>query len=308
MPVTAGIYLFQPIYLYGRDKMKYLKIFFLFSLFTAICCQANDAQADRHISIRTDVPYLDDGHLLHCLDIYSPGQTTNPLTTLFHIHGGGWKMGDKKLMEKTGRFYASRNVLFITPNYRLTPEVMHPGHIEDCAAALAWVFAHTKKLEADPSRIFISGHSAGAHLAALLGTDHQYLQKNHILPDSIAGVICIDTASFNLLAASNGIFVKKLINNAFGSTIPVLEGASPFYQVQNKHFYPGFLILNTTDRKNAARQGRLFAEKLTAAGSSARFVPVDNHTHSEMAQGMYDISDPVAKAILQFLFQATDIK
>ncbi len=57
-----------------------------------------------------------------------------------HIHADGWRMGDRqKEDEKAGMFYVSRGIIFIAPNYRLSPDVRHPAHVEDCAAALAWV-------------------------------------------------------------------------------------------------------------------------------------------------------------------------
>ena len=260
----------------------------------------------RGVTSKLDVPYLNDNNPLHELDIYFPAEKNTPLTVLVHIHGGGWKMGDKKMMNVTGMFYASQGILFITPNYRLSPEVQHPAHVEDCAAALAWVFDHVTELGGDHNRIFVSGHSAGAHLAALLGTNQTYLQKYSIKPSDLAGVIPVDTASFNLLSDDNERLVKRFVKQAFGSDKQVLKEASPFYNVTDKVDYPKFLIFNTTDRKSAAKGGKEFADTLKSAGCDARFVPVDDHTHSEMATGMYDTSDPVGSAILQFILYETE--
>jgi len=214
-------------------------------------------------------------------------------------------MGDKKQMKTTGLFYASQGILFITPNYRLSPKVKHPAHVEDCAAAVAWVFDHITKLGGDKSRIFLSGHSAGAQLAALLGTSQTYLQKYNINPDDLAGVIPVDTASFNLLSDNNEKLVERLVEQAFGNDKQVLKEASPFYNVTGKVSYPKFLIFNTTNREAAAKGGQDFTDKLRDAGCDARFVPVDDHTHEEMATGMYEESDPVRSAILEFILRET---
>ncbi len=257
------------------------------------------------VTSRLDVSYLDDNDPAHKLDIYGPPKTGTPLPVLVHIHGGGWEIGDKRLMRTTGLFYASQGVLFITPNYRLSPKAQHPAHVEDCAAALAWAFTHAADMGGDRKRIFLSGHSAGAHLAALLGTDPAYLQKYKIHPSDLAGVIPVDTASFDLMDESNEKLVKKLVRESFGEDSQVWKSASPFHHVLAAGRYPGFLILNTTNRAAAAEGGRRFADKLKGVGCNVRFVPVSNHTHGEMAAGMYDASDPVGSAILKFLFPET---
>jgi acetyl esterase/lipase len=95
--------------------------------------------------------------------------------------------------------------------------------------------------------------------------------------------------------------VKRLIKKAFGNNKSTLKEASPFYNVKDEAVYPEFLILNTTNRKVAVREAGAFTDKLIEAGHEAQFVPVDNHTHREMAEGMHDASDPVGKAILQFI-------
>lgn len=252
-------------------------------------------------NIETDIPYLGDKDPRHRLDIYLPPRSNDPSPVLIHIHGGGWKIGDKKLMKDTGVFYASKGILFITPNYRLSPAFMHPAHAGDCAAAVAWVFDHAEELGGDKKRIFLSGHSAGAHLAALLGTNRSFLGKYKIKPDDLAGVIPVDTASFDLLSETNEMAVKRFIRQAFGENKNVLKQASPFYNVTEQSSYPGFLILNTTGRENAVRAGEDFAGRLKDAGCDVLFIPVKNHTHKEMAEGMHDASDPVSKAILRFI-------
>lgn len=257
------------------------------------------------VTTKLDVPYLNDGMSAHKLDVYCPPKNNKPLPILFHIHGGGWEIGDKKLMKATGLFYASQGVLFITPNYRPSPKFKHPAHVEDCAAALAWAFNHATELGGDKNRVFVSGHSAGAHLAALLGTDPAYLQKYGLKSSDLAGVIPVDTASFDLTSADNEKLVKNFIKNSFGEDLQVLKSASPLHHVSSKGRYPAFLIFNTTNRDAAAEGGRKFAEALRSAGCNERFVAVSNHTHGEMASGMYEPSDPVGNAILKFIFPET---
>jgi len=260
-----------------------------------------EAATQGTVTTKPDVPYLDDQSVFHKLDVYIPAKKAKPLTVLVHIHGGGWEIGDKSLMKATGLFYASQGVLFVAPNYRLSPACRHPAHADDCAAAVAWAFRHAAELGGDPKRIFLSGHSAGAHLAALLATDPAYLQSCGIRPADLAGVIPVDAASFDLTDEGNEPIVKKFIRDSFGTDPAVLKSASPLHRLAGGKPYPRFLILNTMGRASAAKGAQAFAEKLKGAGVDAAFVPVENHTHGEMASGMYNLTDPVGRAIFAFL-------
>lgn len=261
------------------------------------------------IAIRTDVPYAQDGHQLQTLDIYFPEKEESVAgsnfqeasTVLFHVHGGGWRIGDKKMMRKAGLFYAGKKILFITPNYRLSPGVQHPAHVEDCAAALAWVFEHLEELGGDNTRVYLSGHSAGAHLVSLLATNQKYLQKYGIAPEDLAGVISDDTASFDLINNDNERVVRGFIKTAFGEDKAILQEASPFYHLSERKKYPRFLVLNTTNRKDAVALAKIFVTKMKSVGGDIRFIPIANHTHKEMGTGIYDPLDPVAQEFLQFM-------
>jgi arylformamidase len=80
-------------------------------------------------------------------------------------------------------------------DYRLTPAVVHPAHIEDVAAGIAWVHNNIAQYGGDPKRVFLLGHSAGVHLVALVATAPKYLEAHELSPKSaLAGVLAIDTA------------------------------------------------------------------------------------------------------------------
>lgn len=157
--------------------------------------------------VQKDISCSSDNHSQKRLDIYKPSNNNNS-PVLIHIHGGGWKTGDKKVQRQHGNFYSSHNIVFININYRLSPEVTHPLHVEDCAEAIAWVFKHLDELGGDKNRVFISGHSAGAHLTTLVAINSSYLNKYNIRTIQLAGIIPVDTASFDLLSRGNNWFSK----------------------------------------------------------------------------------------------------
>lgn len=115
------------------------------------------------------------------LDVYTPkGQSDFPV--LFFIHGGGWASGDRKLYIAVGNVFARNGIGTVVISYRLSPEVQHPGHIQDVAKAFAWTQKNIAEYGGDPEQIFVAGQSAGGHLTALLATNTKYLADVDLKP------------------------------------------------------------------------------------------------------------------------------
>src|SRR5262249_162151 len=126
----------------------------------------------------------------HKLDLYLPrGQKDFPV--LFFIHGGTWSSGDRKLYAPLGETFAKNGVGVVIISYRLSPKVQHPAHIEDVAKAFAWTVNNIGKHGGNPEQIFVSGHSAGGHLSALLATDDTYLKAEKLTVGNIKGVLAL---------------------------------------------------------------------------------------------------------------------
>jgi len=101
--------------------------------------------------------------------LYTPTQAVRPLPALFHIHGGGYVLGTPELSAAANlRRAADLGCLICSVDYRLAPETPHPGPLEDCYAALSWLFRHAGELGVDVRRIGMAGESAGGGLAAAL--------------------------------------------------------------------------------------------------------------------------------------------
>jgi pimeloyl-ACP methyl ester carboxylesterase len=116
------------------------------------------------------------------LDIYIPTDRKN-FATIVWFHGGGLE-GNKfiplELKEK--------GVAVVAVNYRLSPKAKSPSYIEDAAEAVAWTFSHIASYGGDPSKIYVSGHSAGGYLALMVGLDKHYLQKFGVDANNIKGL------------------------------------------------------------------------------------------------------------------------
>jgi acetyl esterase/lipase len=145
------------------------------------------------VRVVKDVDYVDGQEYKNGkdrLDLYLPeGAKEVPVVVFFH--GGGLRQGDKSESEHVGRAFAAGGVGAAIVNYRLSPEVAHPAHVEDGARSVAWVRNHIGEYGGDPNKVFLAGHSAGAYLVSLLSTDPRYLKAQGLSTGSLAGVVPI---------------------------------------------------------------------------------------------------------------------
>lgn len=124
------------------------------------------------------------------LDIYAPAQkaaTARPVLVFFH--GGAWRDGERDGYGFLGRAFASRGYVTMIADYRKAPLVRFPAFVQDTAAVIAWVHDNAAKHDGDPNRIFLMGHSAGAHIAMMAALDPQWLAAYDLKPDVVKGVI-----------------------------------------------------------------------------------------------------------------------
>lgn len=114
-----------------------------------------------------DIPYKDDGHRGHLLDIYYPEGTTEKLPVIIDIHGGGWMYGYKEINKYFCLKLAQKGFLVASINYRLAGEVLFDDQIRDIFAALTWLGDNLKDYPADMNNIFLAGDSAGGHFVCV---------------------------------------------------------------------------------------------------------------------------------------------
>ena len=121
------------------------------------------------VEVQRNLRYRDDSHLPeHTLDIYRPRKKAGPLPVVLYIHGGGFRILSKDTHWVFGLVFARRGYLVLSINYRLAPGHVFPAAIEDVCSAWTWLLKNVERLGGDPSRIFVSGESAGANLSAAL--------------------------------------------------------------------------------------------------------------------------------------------
>ncbi|NJO38319.1 MAG: alpha/beta hydrolase [Rhizobiales bacterium] len=125
----------------------------------------------------------------HRLDIYIPDEVAANASVAVFFYGGRWAYGSKADYRFVGQALASRGIVTVVADYRLYPDVRFPGFVEDGAKAVAWVKRHIADHAGDPGRIVLIGHSAGAHIAALLALNPDYLAAEDMKLSDIDGFI-----------------------------------------------------------------------------------------------------------------------
>ena len=136
----------------------------------------------------TSIAYGDDAR--QKLDIYLPKQNAaGASAVLIFFHGGSWHDGEREGYGFLGRAFAARGFVTVIADYRKAPSVRFPAFVQDTASAIAWVHANIAKHDGDADRIFVMGHSAGAHIAMMTALDPQWLAANNLAPNVIKGVI-----------------------------------------------------------------------------------------------------------------------
>jgi arylformamidase len=250
------------------------------------------------VDVHKDIPYVEgkDVDDRQKLDLYLPKGTTD-YPVLFFIHGGGWTGGSRSGFDKIGRTFAKNGVGFVSTGYRLSPKVQHPAHIQDVAKGFAWTVANIGKYGGNPDAIFVSGHSAGGHLAALLATDGDYLKAEKLSLQNIKGVIPV-----------SGVFVVSTrMKNVFGGDAEVCKKASAQNLVRAG--LPPFLILYAdSDLGDLGKQAEAFAPALKEKKVEATLVKEKDRNHGTIMMKMVAEDDPATQAVLEFIAKHSNLK
>lgn len=212
---------------------------------------------------------------LQKLDFWRASAPNAPL--VIFIHGGGWKRGDKANATGAAKVthYLAAGYAVASIDYRLVPAATVEQQAQDVADAVAALRTQAVKLGIDPARIVLMGHSAGAHLAALVGTDPAYFAKAGMQPDAVRGVILLDGAAYDVprQIAEGGNFMHDTYLQAFGSDPARQKALSPTFQVAAPNA-PDFLILHIA-REDGTVQSIALGAALRAAGTPAEVKGVE---------------------------------
>ena len=216
------------------------------------------------------------------LDVYLPAGCGSAPVVLW-VHGGGWRRGDKAAgtVARKAAWAGSLGAALVAVNYRLsTPGagVAWPDHGEDVADAVAWVQRRGRSVGLDPTGLTMVGHSAGAHLVAIVGTDPALLADAGATPRAVDCVVALDF-SFDLATAP----ARALIQNAFGTDPAVLAAASPTVQVERNGVPDARFLIGTRGGPRRVAEARDFVDLIDRRGGSAELVVVNPYDHNQIS-------------------------
>lgn len=228
------------------------------------------------IQLIRNVSYGDDPH--QRFDVYVPAHPEQA-PVIFLVHGGAWAFGDKAargvVQNKVNR-WVPRGFVLISIDYRMLPQASPLMQADDVAHALAYAQHHVRQWGGDPSSFILMGHSAGAHLVALISTDTALAQRYHAEP--WLGTVSLDSAALDLVAIMQARHFP-LYDRAFGAQPDGWMAASPLQQMHGP--IAPFLAVCSSRRKDSCSQAQRFVAKANAFGSRASVIE-ENKTHEQI--------------------------
>ena len=126
------------------------------------------------------------------LDIYLPKaaeKSTALKKVIIFYYGGNWDSGERADYKFAAEALVSHGYIVVIPDFRVYPEVLFPGFMADPVSAAKWVKTNIKKYNGDANKVFLAGHSSGAHMAVMMAINPEYLAEASLKPNDFAGVI-----------------------------------------------------------------------------------------------------------------------
>jgi len=215
------------------------------------------------------------------LDVYQPSDAVpaqsvskgSAASIVVFFYGGDWQSGSKDDYRFVAQALASQGFLTVMPDYRLYPQVTFPAFVEDGARAIRWAHDNAPRFGGDPSRIFLMGHSAGAHIAVLLTLDAHYLQA-----------VGLDRSAIRATAGLSGPydFVPPPDDRgAFGMT---RDDTTPDPRIEPIHFVDGhapplLLVQGLADTTVGPENAANLADRIKQAGGNVRTIFYPDRGH-----------------------------
>lgn len=225
-------------------------------------CQAglfhalNATSGDSGLSVHPDIVFDPELHL--ALDIYAP-RGAHDLPVVVFFYGGSWQDGERQWYRWMGETLARHGLVVVIPDYRKYPQVRMAGFMSDASHAVAWVHAHATDYGGDPRALFLMGHSAGAHMAALLATDGRWLEHVGLRPDRLAGFIGL-AGPYDFLPLTEpayiGMFGASPQAQARSQPVNFVDGDEP----------PMLLLQGMADHYVAPKNACALASRMRAQG------------------------------------------
>lgn len=220
---------------------------------------------------------------------------------LVFLHGGGWTCGYKEWNLFMAPLFTAAGVIFASVGYRLAPGTLFPGNFEDCASGLAWIHSRVGDYGGDARRIFVGGHSAGGHLAALLAVRHDWQSALGLPADVIRG--CLPISGVYLFGDESGLARRPRFLGA--EDIAATDAAaSPLAHARAQAaatLPPFFISRGGKDFPHLIDQARAMAALLREKKGDVSELELVGKSHLDAHLAAADAGEPWAGEALRFI-------
>lgn len=248
--------------------------------------------------VAENLPYYqtppDDYAASHCtVNVKRPTEDNYPVFVYFH--GGGLEGGSRE----EGYDFTSRMVAegfgVVSVHYRLHPKTQCPAYLQDAAASIAWTLEHIQDYGGDPKKVFITGHSAGGYLTAMMGLDDRYLAETGHHTSELLG--CIPSSGQMLthftIRRENGIPMEQ----------PVIDAYAPLHYAHSAKM-PMLLIVGGDDMPGRVEENALmYAIRKDTGHADTQLLVIPGRDHCTIHHHWKEADDPVAVGTLAFVRQ-----
>lgn len=246
----------------------------------------NSIQAREQLACKLDIPY--GLTTVENLDIFPANNLQAPI--LIFIHGGDWVMGSSKDFSFVAKSAVAAGITVIVVNYGLCPKVKIDEIVRQNRAAVAWVYRNAESFGGNRERIYVSGHSAGGHLAAMvMATDW----NDYNLPENVVKAGCVISGLFDLVP-----FPYTWLQTKIQLSCDEILRNSPIYHIPDKS---GSLIVTYGSEESSEfrRQSQDFLSAWKSKGLQGEYLPQPGTHHFTAINGFLDVNSPLCKAIFR---------
>jgi acetyl esterase/lipase len=252
-------------------------------------------EKDRAMQVAENVPYYPtapDAYAASRCTVNVQRPEADGFPTFVYFHGGGLEGGDRSEGDDFTRRMLEEGFGVVSAHYRLHPQATHPAYLQDAAAAVAWTLEHIQEYGGNPTQVFVTGHSGGGYLAAMVGVAGQYLQATGHDTRELLGIV----------PSSGQMLTHFTIREERGlpKAQPTIDEFAPLHYAHTTTT-PMLLVVGGDDMPARVEENALMHAVCRANGhANSHLLVVPGRDHTTVHHHWQDADDPVARRVIEF--------